>query len=53
MGGPNGTTQLGIYKIENGILTTCIAAPGDPRPTDFSSEVGSNRTLSSSRPVKP
>src|SRR6185437_16095020 len=32
MGGPKGSTQLGIYKLEDGILTTCIAAPGDPRP---------------------
>ncbi len=52
MGGPKGTTQLGIYKLEDDVLTTCIAAPGDPRPAGFSSEPGSNRTLSSWRLVK-
>jgi uncharacterized protein (TIGR03067 family) len=40
-----GQTALGIYKIEDGVLTICRAAPGKPRPTEFASPPGSGLTL--------
>src|SRR5205823_15047290 len=46
-GGPDkGKTQLGIYEIEDDTLKTCFAAPGKPRPADFTTATGSSRTLS-------
>ena len=40
-----GQTALGIYKIEDDLLTICRAAPDKPRPTEFSSRPGSGHTL--------
>jgi uncharacterized protein (TIGR03067 family) len=40
-----GGTALGIYKLEGNLLTICRAAPGKPRPTEFSSNPGSGLTL--------
>ena len=40
-----GKTSLGIYKLENGVLTICRRPPDKPRPTEFSSESGSNQIL--------
>ena len=45
---PDGTAILGILKIEDGNLMSCVALPGAPRPTEFSSHTGSgwsNRIL--------
>jgi uncharacterized protein (TIGR03067 family) len=44
-GGPKGTNSLGIYQIEDKILTICRAAAGQARPTEFSSTPGSGQTL--------
>jgi uncharacterized protein (TIGR03067 family) len=44
-GAPKGTTSLGIYKIEGGVLTICRAPAKKPRPTDFSSTPDSGLTL--------
>jgi uncharacterized protein (TIGR03067 family) len=44
-----GGTALGIYKIEDGVLTICRSAPGKARPTAFSSNPGSGWTLMSYR----
>jgi uncharacterized protein (TIGR03067 family) len=44
-GAPKGTTSLGIYKIEAGVLTICRAPAKKPRPTEFSSTPGSGLTL--------
>jgi uncharacterized protein (TIGR03067 family) len=44
-----GGTALGIYKLEGNLLTICRAAPGKPRPTEFSSNPGSDLTLMSYR----
>jgi uncharacterized protein (TIGR03067 family) len=46
LGGPKGARQLGIYKLDGDCLTTCFGVPGAPRPTAFSSDPGSNHTLS-------
>jgi uncharacterized protein (TIGR03067 family) len=40
-----GTTSLGIYKIEDGVLTICRAPAKKPRPTQFGSAPGSGLTL--------
>jgi uncharacterized protein (TIGR03067 family) len=40
-----GRTSLGIATIDGETMTICRAAPGKPRPTEFSSDTGSGRTL--------
>jgi uncharacterized protein (TIGR03067 family) len=44
-GDDKGTTSLGIYKIENGVLTICRAPAKKPRPTEFGSAPGTGLTL--------
>ncbi|MFT3878679.1 MAG: TIGR03067 domain-containing protein [Gemmatales bacterium] len=44
-----GKTLLGIYHLEGGKLTICRAAPGQPRPSVFSSKPESGHTLMSYR----
>ena len=46
-GADKGKASLGIYRIENGLLTICYAPNGDSRPTDFASEPGAKRTVAS------
>ncbi|WP_406695641.1 TIGR03067 domain-containing protein [Singulisphaera sp. Ch08] len=42
--GPNtGKINQGIYELANDILRICWAPPGEPRPTNFSSEPGSKQ----------
>jgi uncharacterized protein (TIGR03067 family) len=41
-----GTIQHGILQWEGDIACFCMAAPGQPRPTEFTSAKGSGRTLS-------
>ncbi len=40
------TISLGIFEWVDGGARFCMAQPGAPRPTDFSSMAGSGRTLS-------
>lgn len=40
-----GGTMLGIYRLRNGLFTYCMALPGKPRPTDFTTPAGSSQTL--------
>ncbi len=40
-----GQSALGIYKIEDDVLTICRAAPDATRPTEFASKSGSGHTL--------
>ncbi len=44
-GKDRGERVLGIYKLEKDRLTTCMAAPGKPRPKEFKAEKGSGSTL--------
>ena len=40
-----GQIALGIYKIEDDLLTICRSAPDHARPTEFASKPGSGHTL--------
>jgi len=42
---PDGSTILGILKMENGRMVSCVALPGAPRPTEFASPAGSGLSL--------
>jgi uncharacterized protein (TIGR03067 family) len=44
-GDPKGKIALGIYKIEDDVLTICRAAPDKARPTEFASKPDSGHTL--------
>ncbi len=45
-----GALQLGLMKWTGDDACFCMAAAGDPRPTDFTSPAGSGRTYSQWRP---
>jgi uncharacterized protein (TIGR03067 family) len=51
-GDSKGKKSLGIYKIEDNLLTICRAAPDKPRPTAFSSKPDSGQTLMTYRREK-
>ena len=40
-----GKIQHGIYELDSKTLRLCLAAPGQPRPDDFTSTAGDGRTL--------
>jgi len=40
-----GETQAGIYVLEGDTVTFCFAAPGDPRPTEFTTRGRGSGTL--------
>lgn len=52
-GPASGQRQYGIYTFDGKTLTTCIAALGNPRPTDFSAARGDGKLLTSWRRLKP
>jgi uncharacterized protein (TIGR03067 family) len=39
-----GKPQEGIFEFVDGVLKICVSAPGKPRPTDFSSRKGDDRS---------
>jgi uncharacterized protein (TIGR03067 family) len=49
----NGQTKLGIYELDGDTYTYCLAPPGKPRPTEFSSKEGSGYSLGVSKREKP
>ncbi len=52
-GEPNGSTSLGIYMIEEDVLTICRAPPDQERPSEFQSLSGTGHTLMSYKRTKP
>jgi uncharacterized protein (TIGR03067 family) len=52
-GDAKGKRALGIYKIEDDLLTICRSGPGQQRPTEFASRPGTGHTLMSYRREKP
>ena len=44
-GSTKGKRQQGIYRLDGDVLTVCAAAPGKPRPAEFTSSPGDGRTL--------
>ena len=52
--GPDkGKEILGIYRLEEDTLISCVAPVGKPRPTKFAAKAGSGSTLRIFRRVKP
>ncbi len=45
-GPTKGKTHLGIYELNGDMVKFCFAAPGQDRPTEFTANEGSQRTLS-------
>jgi uncharacterized protein (TIGR03067 family) len=45
-GAAKGTRQLGLFEWRGGEACFCMAAPGQPRPEDFTCAIGSGRTFS-------
>jgi uncharacterized protein (TIGR03067 family) len=52
-GRSRGERVLGIYKLEGDQLTIAMAAPGQPRPTEFRAAKGSGWTLRTFRRERP
>jgi|ERR1700721_1807375 uncharacterized protein (TIGR03067 family) len=46
-------TKLGIYEIDGDKIKFCLAPPGKPRPTEFTSKEGSGHSLGVMRREKP
>jgi uncharacterized protein (TIGR03067 family) len=51
-GASKGKSQAGIFELTDGALRVCMAAPGKPRPADFSSKPGDDRSYTTWRLVK-
>ena len=51
-GDTQGKTHQGIYEFDGDTYKSCFAAPGEDRPTDFTSKSGDHRTLSTWKKVK-
>jgi uncharacterized protein (TIGR03067 family) len=45
-GRSRGSISLGLFRWDGQDAVFCMAAPGSPRPSDFSCDAGSGRTLS-------
>jgi uncharacterized protein (TIGR03067 family) len=51
-GPTKGKTHLGIYELDGETFKSCFAAPGEDRPTDFTSKSGDRRTASEWKKTK-
>jgi uncharacterized protein (TIGR03067 family) len=52
-GKQKGKSQAGIYALTGDALRICTAAPGTPRPTDFTSVKGDGRSFTEWQRAKP
>jgi uncharacterized protein (TIGR03067 family) len=51
--GPSkGKSQAGIFELNDHALKICMSAPGQPRPADFASKPGDERSFTTWRRVK-
>jgi hypothetical protein len=46
IGKTKGSISRGLFRWDGDEAVFCIAAPGAPRPSDFTCDAGSGRTLS-------
>ena len=44
-GANKGKSQAGIYDLNDNVLRVCMSPPGKPRPTEFRSKKGDNRSF--------
>ena len=51
-GADKGKTALGIYKLDDDVLTICRGAPSQARPTEFASKPASGYALMSYQRAK-
>lgn len=51
-GAHKGQSQAGIFELAGDTLKVCMAAPGKPRPRDFTSASGDGRSLTTWRVTK-
>lgn len=51
-GAQTGKPQAGIFELAGDTLRVCLAAPGRPRPGDFTSAAGDGRSLTTWRATK-
>ena len=51
-GASKGESQAGIFELIGDSLEICMAAPGQPRPADFSSKTGDGRSYTTWQLVK-
>ena len=51
-GDQKGQVTLAIYELEGDVLRVCFADPGQPRPTDYSSNAGSLQGMYTAKRVK-
>jgi uncharacterized protein (TIGR03067 family) len=52
-GKQKGKSQAGIYELTGDALRICTAAPGKPRPTEFTSVKGDGRSFTAWQRAKP
>ena len=51
-GASKGKSQSGIFELNDHALKICMSGPGQPRPADFSSKPGDDRSYTTWRRVK-
>jgi len=51
-GATKGKSQAGIFELSGDVLKICMSAPGKPRPANFSSKPGDNRSYTTWRLLK-
>jgi uncharacterized protein (TIGR03067 family) len=52
-GSSNPLHTYGIYSVQGDVLTYCVAAPDQPRPTGFATRKGDRHTLAVLKRIAP